>query len=161
MISDIEDSVDMNGRLINKILAYRNILNVEVAIQLDEKVVAGQVKRKVLGIEVKIVGRYDTNPMMSSMIYEVEFLDRPVKYYVENAIAENILSQVDDKGCSVTLVGLIVYHERDDSAVDNSNTYAVPRRVQRRLRKTAQYWKLLVSWEDGSETWIPLKDTKE
>ena len=51
------------------------------------------------------------------MIYAVEFPDGQVKDYVVNAIAENMLSQVDDKLYSATIVDLIVDYNRDDSSV--------------------------------------------
>ena len=80
------------------------MLNAELALQLDEKVVAGRVKHRVLGTEDKIFGRYDDNPKMKYMIYEVGFPYGQVKDYAVNTIIENVLSQVDDKGYSVTLI---------------------------------------------------------
>ena len=118
-------------------------------------------KRQSLGLEGKIVGRYDDNPIMNSMIYEVELPESQVKDYAENVIARNMLSQVYDKGYSATLVDSIVYYKRDNSAVENSDKYVVTRRGQLRLRKTIQGWEILDAWRDGSETWVPLKDMKE
>ena len=43
-IPDIEDSVDSTGRLINQCPAYDRIINVEVQMQLDEKVMKRTVK---------------------------------------------------------------------------------------------------------------------
>ena len=65
----------MNGVLIDQQPAYDNMLNVEVAIQLDEKFVSGQVKQKALVPEGKIVGRYHANTMLNHIIYEVELPD--------------------------------------------------------------------------------------
>ena len=45
----------------------------------------------------KIVGNYDANPMLNSMIYGVESPDGQVKDYGANIIAKNILSKVYDK----------------------------------------------------------------
>ena len=53
----------------------------------------------------KIVVRYDAKPMFNSMIYEVEFPFGEVEDYASNFICVIILSQVDDKGYSVTLIG--------------------------------------------------------
>ena len=58
---------------------------------------------------MNIVERYDTNPIMNSMIYELEFPEVQLKYYAENIITENMLSKVDDEGYSVTLIDSIVY----------------------------------------------------
>ena len=46
---------------------------------------------------VNIVGGYNYNPFLNSMIYEVELPDAQVKNYAGNIIAENMLSEVDDK----------------------------------------------------------------
>ena len=83
--------------MINHKPVYNKILNSEVALQLDEKVVTSQVNHRLLVPEVKIVGSYYDKPMLNSMIYEVEFTDSQVKDYALNVIVKNILSQVDDK----------------------------------------------------------------
>ena len=79
MIAYIEESVYVNGRLIGWKPAYNNILNNGVSLQLDERVVAGQVKREALGPEVKIVGRFNSKPMMNSIMYKVDLYDVQVK----------------------------------------------------------------------------------
>ena len=38
------------------------------------------------GPDVTIVGRYDENPMLNSIVYEVEFQDRQFKEYSANSI---------------------------------------------------------------------------
>ena len=71
MIENIKYFVDKNERLIDQQHEYNKTMNSKVAIQLDEKVVTGQVKQQELLPEGKIVGRYNENPMMNSMIYGV------------------------------------------------------------------------------------------
>ena len=97
MIAYIKYSVDANWILIDQQPAHNKMLNAEVNIQLDEKVVTGRVKWQVLGTEGKIVGRYYANLIMSSMIYEVEFPGVQVRDYAANATARNVLSQVDEE----------------------------------------------------------------
>ena len=95
MIGDIEEYVDADGKLIDQQPAYKKIPNAKGALQLDEKLVSGWVKQEALGPEVKKVGRYNVNPMLKNMIYEVDFPDIQMKDYAENVIAKNMLSQVD------------------------------------------------------------------
>ena len=79
-----------------------------------------------------------------------------------NVIAENMLSQIDSEGHSATLMEGIVDFEKDDTtSVSKNDMRVVTNQGQRRLRKSAVGWKLLVGWRDGSETWMPLKDLKE
>ena len=108
VISDIDDSVDANGILIDQQPAYGKSINVKIALQLDKKVVTGGVKHQYLVPEGKILGRYGGNPILNSMIYEVEFPDSQVKDYVENVIPDIMISKVDYEGYSVTLINSIV-----------------------------------------------------
>ena len=55
------------------------MLDAELALRLDEKFVAGRVKQRALGPEVKIVGRFNSNPMMNSIMYKVDLYDVQVK----------------------------------------------------------------------------------
>ena len=104
VISDIKDSVDTNGRLIDQHPAYDKIMNAKVALQLYEEVVTGQVKQQALWTQWQIVGRYDAKPMLKSIIYVVEWPDGQLKDYVANVITGNMLSHVDDKGYSANIV---------------------------------------------------------
>ena len=48
--------------------------------------------------------------MLNSIIYEVDFEDRHVKEYSANTIAENMLTQVDSYGFTLTMIeGIIDY----------------------------------------------------
>ena len=60
-IPDIEDLVDSTGRLINQCPAYDRIINAEVQMQLDEQMMKGTVKRRVLGPDGRTTGKYDDN----------------------------------------------------------------------------------------------------
>ena len=96
------------------------------------------------------------------MIYEVQFPDGQVKEYAANVIAENMLTQVDSDGYSLTMLDAIIdYHKDEAVAVPKNDSHVVTPRGQKRLRKTTVGWKLLVKWKDQSESWIPLKDLKE
>jgi len=99
---------------------------------------------------------------LNSIVYDVEFPDGTVKEYSANIIAENMLTQVDSDGFTMTMMEGIIDHKKDtDVAVSKSDMYVVTRRGQKRLRKTTCGWKLLVRWKDGSESWTHLKDLKE
>ena len=162
IIPDIEDAVDANGRLLDQQPAYDKLINSEVQLQQGESIAVGTVKRRALGPDGHVVGNYDDNPIMNSIVYEVEFPDGEVKEYAANVIAENVLSQVDSEGFTLRLMeGIIDHHKDEATAVSKADKYVVTSRGQRRLRKTTVGWKLLVKWKDGSETWVPLKDLKE
>ena len=162
LVPEIEDQVDINGRLINQQPAYDRLINSEVSLQLGDERAIGKVSRRALTPEGHEVGRYDENPYLNSIVYEVEFEDGQMQEYSANLIAENMLTQVDSDGYSLTMMEGIIDFKRDDAvAIPKSDMHVVTKRGQRRMRKTTQGWKLLVKWADGSESWIPLKDMKE
>jgi hypothetical protein len=162
IVPEIEDMVDGKGRLLNQMPAYDRILNAEVSLQTGEEVSVGKVIQRALGPDGLVAGTYDENPRLNTMIYEVEFKNGDIKEYAANIIAENMLTQVDSEGYSLTMMKGIIDYKRDDSvAVSKRDMYVVTARGQKKLRKTTMGWKLLVKWADETESWIPLKDMKE
>ena len=71
MILDTKEYVDANGRLIDHQYENDKMLNANVDIQLDKKVVAYRVKHQTLGQEGKIVERCVVNAILNSLVYEV------------------------------------------------------------------------------------------
>jgi hypothetical protein len=162
IIPEIDEPVDSTGKLLNQQPTYDQIISAKVQLQLGDEVSVGQVRRRALGPDGIVVGTYHDNPIMNSIVYEVEFPDGQVKEYAANVIAENMLSQIDEDGYSTTLMESIIDHMKDEStAVPKSDRYVITARGQRRPKKSTAGWKLLVKWKDGSETWVPLKDLKE
>ena len=162
IVPDIEDMVDANGRLLNQMPAYDRILHSEVSLQMGEEMSVGKVIQRALGPDGEVAGSYDENPFLNTMIYEVEFPNGDIKEYAANIIAENMLTQVDLDGYSLTMMKGIIDFKRDDAvAVPKSDMYVVTSRGQKKMRKTTVGWKLLVQWADDSESWIALKDMKE
>ena len=94
---DVEDTVDSIGRLINQQPVYDRIINTEVQLQLGDSVAVGTVKQRSIGPDGHSVGSYHDNPILNSVVYDVEFPDGQVKEYAANVIAENMLTQVDDE----------------------------------------------------------------
>jgi hypothetical protein len=105
-VPDIEDTVDANGKLLNQQPAYDKILRSEVSLQLGENMTVGKVTKRALGPNGNVAGTYDEN-LCNTMIYEVEFPDGQLKEYAANVIAENMLSQVDSDGFSLTMMEAI------------------------------------------------------
>eukprot|EP00957_Ditylum_brightwellii_P198570 15134225-Ditylum_brightwellii.AAC.1 len=75
--------------------AYDLLLNAEVLLQLVDEVRVGKVTQHAIRPNGTVAGTYDDNPMMNTMIYDVEFPDGQVRVYAANIIAENMLTQVD------------------------------------------------------------------
>ena len=159
---EIEDSVDTNGNLLDQQPAYDKLINAEVMLQLGEELQTAKVVQRSLGPDGRTAGEYDDNPILNSVVYDVEFPDGTIREYAANIIAENMLTQVDSEGFSLTMMeGIIDYRKDAATAVSKDDQWVVTRRGQKRRRKTTCGWKLLVQWKDGTESWIHLKDLKE
>ena len=72
--------------------------------QLDEDYAIRKVKRHALRSDGMVSGKYNNNPFLNSIIYEVEISDGQVKEYSANLIAKDMLTQIDVDGYSLTLI---------------------------------------------------------
>eukprot|EP00957_Ditylum_brightwellii_P061939 4700617-Ditylum_brightwellii.AAC.1 len=92
--------------------------------------------------------------MLNSTIYEVGFPDGEVKEYTANAIAENMLTQVDYEGFTTTMMEGIINRDRNENtAVHIKDKYVMTYPNKRRLRKSTAGWKLQILWKGKSESW--------
>ena len=83
-----------------------------------------------------MVGSYDENPFLNSIIYDVEFNDGTVKEYSANLIAENMITQVDSDGFSTTMMnGTIDHIKYEATSITKSGIYIFTQRGQSKTRK--------------------------
>ena len=86
--------------------------------QVNDAMQNGVVKRRSVGPDGKLAGKYDDNPALNSLVCEVEFPDGTMKECAANVIAENVISQVDDDGfSSPSLEGTIDFRKDPSVAV--------------------------------------------
>ena len=108
-----------------------------------------------------IKGTANSNPILDTRTYEVQFPGGKVAEYSANVIAENMYAQCDLEGNQYLLMEAIVDHRKDDDiAVSRENMY-IQAGSNKNLRKTTKGWDLCVEWKDGSTTWERLADLKE
>jgi hypothetical protein len=115
----------------------------------------------VIEIDGNPVGRANSNPLLDSRNYLVEYVDGSNEELTANVIAENILSQIDDEGRQQMMLSEIIDHRVLSDAIPQSkrtyeNAYGVKRR-----KVTKRVWQILVEWKDWSTDWVELKDLKE
>ena len=117
------------------------------------------VKRRARDAEGELYGTINSNPILDTRSYEVEFPDGDVAEFNANVIAENMFSQYDDAGNQYHLMSGIVDHKSNDRSVSKSDRYVV---ISGRQfpRNTTVGWKLCIEWRDGSTSWERLSDVK-
>jgi hypothetical protein len=148
----------MHGKLIiQQPPAYDKLINAEVQLQMGDKMMTAKVIKRSIRPDGYTAGEYNDNPMLNSIVYDVEFPDGQVKEY-----SENMLTNANNDGFTSLLMDAIIDHRKNGAtALNKADAYIITQRGQKKMRKTTCGWKLLVKWKDGSEQWIPLKDMKE
>ena len=128
--------------------------------------VGGKNKRAIVKSRVKDtydnpIGNKNDNYILDTREYKVVFEDGSTDIYTSNIIMENIYSQIDDKGNLFVLMDDIIDHKRDATAIDKSNGTYYTKTGTLRKKITTAGWQLLVSWKDGTSSWVKLSDLKE
>ena len=55
-----------------------------------------------------VIGNYNDNTFLNTMVYDVEFSDSTIREYAANIIAENMYAQVDPYGRSHSILDCIL-----------------------------------------------------
>ena len=155
------DAVDAAGTPVMQQSLADTLINAEVLLPQGESKQLAKVIRRSVDADGHVIGTFNKNPILNTLLYDVEFPDGVTKQYAANLIAENILCQVDSDGRYSSFVDGILEYRRNKSAVTKENQYVVTKRGRRKLRQTTVGWDFLVQWKDGTTQWLPLKLLKE
>lgn len=156
-----DDPVEENGVAQFEAPLTDLLIHAEVHLPQGEEMQRAKVIRRSKNENGEIVGAYNENPILNTLVYDVEFPDGDVREYSANIIAENMYAQVDADGFSHMLLDYIADYKKDGNAIDKADSYVITKSGRRRLRKSTNGWHLQVKWKDGSSQWIPLKILKE
>ena len=137
-------------------------LDMELAIQRGEGgPVKARVKKQAMDDEGIPIGKPNDNPLLDHRQYEVMYEDGHSEILTANIIAENLLSQVDDRGHRHLMIDEIEDHRVSKNAIPMSEgTYTTSRGLKKR-KVTTRGWEVYVRWKDGSASWVKLKDIKD
>ena len=69
LILDIEDTVDATGKPLDQLLLNDTILNADVRMKRGNERLNGKVEKRAVGAEGRLIGTYDGNPMLNTMVY--------------------------------------------------------------------------------------------
>ena len=85
-----------------------------------------------------LIGTYNPDPILNTIVYDVMFPDGSVSKYAANLIAENIYSQVDEEGHRYQLLDHISNHSKDYIAVRYSEARIVSKNGRRNRKSTTK-----------------------
>ena len=132
----------------------------QVKLPNGDKVQTGKVIGRKRDRDGEAKGVANTNPILDTRTYDVEFPDGEITEYLANVIAENMFAKCDMEGNQFVLMSAFVDHKKDGHAVEIADGF-VQRGSNRHRRVTTKGWQLCVEWKDGSTTWERLADLKE
>ena len=121
---------------------------------------SGKVKERARDDDGQFIGEANSNPLMDTRKYIVEFPDGEVTEYTANVIAESMIAQCDADGYDVRLLDAIIDHKKDGNAVKDADRYFY-NRGRRYPKKTTAGWKLCIQFKGGHTSWERLADLKE
>eukprot|EP00970_Alexandrium_tamarense_P013767 scaffold3678_cov106-Alexandrium_tamarense.AAC.1 len=133
------DAVDAAGTPVMQQSLADTLINAEVLLPQGESKQLAKVIRRSVDADGHVIGMFNKNPILNTLLYDVEFPDGVTKHFVDG----------------------ILEYRRNKSAVTKENQYVVTKRGRRKLRQTTVGWDFLVQWKDGTTQWLPLKLLKE
>ena len=116
----------------------------------DESTAIARVVRRAVGSNGKVIGNWNVNPILNTLVYKYEFDDGTIKEYAANVIASNIYEEGDADGFLTSLLSKIVDHKSSGEAITMENKYVTTRTGTRQMRQTTVGWSLLGKFGDGS-----------
>ena len=119
------NAVDSTGRPLSPCSVADTLVNAEVLLPQGEDLRLAKVVRRSLDGDGNSIGHQNDNPILNTMLYDVEFPDGAIQPYAANTIAENILQQVDADGYHSQLMECILEHKKNERAVEKKDQYLV------------------------------------
>ena len=136
-------------------------IGMEINLPYKGELRRGRIMRRKRNESGALIGTANENPIMDTRVYEVDFGEGTYQDYTTNLIMENLYSQVDEIGQQYSILKGIVDAKSDETAVKKEDGWITMPNNLRRRKITTRGWKLKVQWEDGSESWVPLRILKE
>ena len=118
---------------------YDNYVNIEIAIDRhnDRPEVARVTKilKDKYGLPIRTASE---NPILYTRIYEMEYSDRYKTAIAQNAIAKNLLAQVDQDGQCFVLFDEVIDHRTDGTEIKEEDTFIHMANGNKQRRKTTK-----------------------
>ena len=137
------------------------LISAEVLLPQGEEPQLARVLRQSVDDNGQAIGAHSNNPLLSTLVYDVEFPDGDVNKYAANIIADNIPSQFDPDGFHTNVLEAILDHKKYVTAVPMPEKYFKTKQGSKNQRQTTVVWAFQINWKNGLKSWVNLKDLKE
>ena len=133
------------------------MISSEVLLPQGQVLQLAKVIRQSIDKNGKVIGNHNKNPLLNTLVYDVDFPDGDVKKYAANIIAENLLDRCDPDGFYTNLMEVLLEHKCDGTAVPMSENYFTTKQVRRKMRQSTVGWSFQIKWKNVSTEWFSLK----
>jgi hypothetical protein len=99
--------------------------------------------------------------ILDSRMFTIRFADGEEKDIAYSILAEQLYSQVDSEGNQHCLFKEIFNHQRNKNALDKTDAYCMVSNGNRVPKKSTAGLDFKVEGNDGTTSWLPLKELKE
>jgi hypothetical protein len=120
------------------------MINAEVLLSNGDSMAIAKVVRSGIDKNGRMIGTFNTKPLLNTLLYEYEFDDGTTQAYSANTIASNIYLEADADGYSSSLFYEIVDHRSSGEATKMVDKYFITKTGTKRMRQTMRGWKFLV-----------------
>jgi hypothetical protein len=138
--------------------AYDPYIGTEILIAHGDQADRARVSKRIKANDGTPIGMSNSNPLLDTRLYSVEFSDGEVAEIQANIIAENMFAQVDSEGREQMLLHEIKGHRKDDSALTKENGYRLGRGGNKIRKRTTKGWQFELQWKDGSTSWMNMQE---
>jgi hypothetical protein len=105
------DFVDATGKPLLQQSFTDTLINAEVLLQTGDSAAIAKLMRRCVDDEGRVVGDYNENLLLNTIMYECKFDDGTTKAYAANTRASNIFIESDADGHSSLLLYNIIDHK--------------------------------------------------
>ena len=133
------------------------LINAEVLLDVGDSAALAKVVCWAVDSDGKVIGKWDSNPILNTLVYECAFNDGTIKEYAANIIASNMYEEGDANGFLSLLLHQIIDQKSSGEAIKLEDKYITTRTGTKQMRQTTVGWLLLIQWGDGSKQWVDLK----
>jgi hypothetical protein len=152
-------SLGIDGELLTP-EADDNYVNASVMLPRGNALARGTVIGRKCDAQDDPIGNANTNLILDSRVYCVEFKDGDVCELTANVIADSMYALCDADGNEHILFDSFVDHKSNRKAV-KKDSHRIVHNGRNSLRRSPAGWHLCIQWKDGSTSWQSLKDLKE
>ncbi len=107
------------------------------------------------------VGLANSNPILDTRTYIINFDDGDQTKLTANLIAESLFSQCNPDGNQYVLLDEIVYHRRLPMVIKLADQKVTRANSRTYLKRSTIGWQICCQWKDGSSSWENLSHLKE